>query len=143
MYSSKRFFGSSLRLLSLVFICLVLISGIGCKSEPAANSPASQPAQTQPAPQPTPPPAPSQALPTPPPLPESGAALPPPKPEVEVVVKTPTEGLQKDAKGHVLKTRENLEKLREARKNAPTEIRKIEVPQNLRPQPDPSKPKQK
>lgn len=119
--------------------------GIGCKSEPAANSPASQPTQPQPAPQPTPPPAPDQALPTPPPLPEAGVNLPAAKPEstVEVVVKTPTEGLQKDANGRVLKTRDNLDKLREARKNAPTEVRKIEAPQNPRPQPDLSKQKPK
>jgi hypothetical protein len=71
--------------------------------------------------------------------------LPAAKPEstVEVVVKTPTEGLQKDANGRVLKTRENVEKLREARKKAPTEVRKIEAPQNPKPQPDLSKPKPK
>lgn len=123
--------------------------GVGCKSETQSSGPANQPAQpqgAQPVTPPPAPPAPTQTLPTPPPPPPGNTVKSPtglPAKEFDVVVKTPTEGLQKDAQGRVMKTKENMEKLRDARKNAPTEVRKAETPSTLRPQPDPSKAKPK
>lgn len=148
MRGSKRSFVSFVHLFSLVLICSVLMVGVGCKSETQSSSPAGQPAQPQGAQPVTPPPAPGapgQALPTPPPPPNGVVASPTglPAKEADIVVKTPTEGLQKDAQGRVMKTRENMEKIKEARKNAPTEVRKAELPKQLRPQPDPSKQKPK
>ncbi len=149
MRGSKRSFVSLMHLFSLALICSVLMMGVGCKSETQSSGPAGQPAQPQGAQPVTPPPAPTapnQALPAPPPPPPGGVVASPtglPAKEADIVVKTPTEGLQKDAQGRVMKTRENMEKIREARKNAPTEVRKAELPKQLKPQPDPSKQKPK